>query len=103
MPVTDVVEPQGVLLEDFLLLGSSMGPEREAAPTISRPGSRRRDDLPIVVPNPREKLPAGLALIEPSLPVRVEHRKRLGPDAYRNPLHLERQSRAAHENVHSPS
>lgn len=102
VPVADVVEPQGVVLEDFLLFRSAMRPEREAASSIPRPRPGRRDDLPVVVLDPREKLTSGLALEEPSLPMRVECRKGLRSDADRDPSDLERQIRLAHGNFHSP-
>src|SRR5258708_4796032 len=101
MPVADVVESQCMVLENFLLFGRTMWPERKTTAAVARPRSCRRNDFPFVSPNACEKLSAGFALVEPYLAVGIEGRKRLLCDLDRDPPGIERQMRLAHGNDQS--
>jgi hypothetical protein len=84
VPVTDVVEPLSMVLEDLLLFGSAMWPEREAAPAISRARACRGHNIPIVGSHPSEKLATGFSVEEAILPMRFKDRKRIRIDSDRD-------------------
>lgn len=103
VPIPNVIKPKFVMPEYLFLLGGPMWPEGESSSAVARPWSGRDGNLPIMTANPREKLSAGLALIEASLTVSIEHRQRLRVDADSDPLHLKFHYLVAHGNVQSPS